>query len=273
VSKSRPPSSVSSRVNSIWSRLSGSRASAISCLSSSPEMNPDRSASSLRVTEPEQARQGHHDPDLVLLRPSDQLGCCIGLAVLDRFAKGFAVGIDGLQVGAEQFAGVSIDVFDFQPVGLFGGFIVFVVVLRLVESEPAKQQAGEQVGAALLFGSGGRAVRSITRIWSASRSPRWKASQTAGRPLASRRYRQAGSARDRAGRAASPQAHRLRIHLIWPAGFGANRRLRQRRSSLRTAHRVSHRSPGYRASAAAAPGVHLPPPRGPQPHRLDCPPL
>jgi hypothetical protein len=36
---------------------------------------------------------------------------------------------------------------------------------------------------------------------------------------------------------------------------------------------VSHRSPRLAAPARPPPpGVHLPPPRGPQPHRLDCPP-
>jgi hypothetical protein len=73
--------------------------------------------------------------------------------LVDWFADGFAVGADALQLGAEQFAGVGVNVFDFQPVGVCCGFVVFVVVVGLVKGEPAEQQVGEQIGAALLFGS------------------------------------------------------------------------------------------------------------------------
>jgi hypothetical protein len=109
-------------------------------------MNPDRSASSPGT---EQAGQGDHDPDAVFLGPSHEPGCGIGWAVrdrVDRFADGFAVTIQALQLGAEEFAGVRVNVFDFKPVGVFCGFVV-------LKGEPAEQQVGEQIGAALLFGS------------------------------------------------------------------------------------------------------------------------
>ena len=79
---------------------------------------------------------------------------------IEGLPDGFAVGVDGLQLGAEQFAGVGVNVLDFQPVGLcgrprFDAFIVWLldVVVGVVVGEPAEEQVGEQVGAALLVGA------------------------------------------------------------------------------------------------------------------------
>ena len=62
---------------------------------------------------------------------------------VDRFADGLTLTIQTLQLGAEQFAGLGVNVFDFQPVGASCGFVVVVVVVGLVEGEPAEQQVGE----------------------------------------------------------------------------------------------------------------------------------
>jgi hypothetical protein len=67
--------------------------------------------------------------------------------------------INGLQLGAEQFTGVGSDVFDLQPLRFNLLFIGVVLVVGLfflvfvVEGQPAEQQVGEQVGAALLVGA------------------------------------------------------------------------------------------------------------------------
>ena len=147
-------------MNSIWSRRSGSRASASSCLSSSPEMNPDRSY--------------HGDPSV-----------------------GESAAVPRLE--GQWF---QLHYQPQQPDRVVSG------ILFEPPPQPVHQWLRSSMAAGVEVSVTRRAVRSITRIWSASRSPRWKASQTVGRPLASRRDR-AGSARDRAGRAASPQAHRL----------------------------------------------------------------
>ena len=42
---------------------------------------------------------------------------------IDGFPDGFAVGVDGLQLGAEEFTGVGVNVLDLQPVGLSGGLL------------------------------------------------------------------------------------------------------------------------------------------------------
>ena len=79
---------------------------------------------------------------------------------VDWLPDGFAVGVDGLQLGAEQFAGVGVNVLDLQPAGLcsrarFDSFIVWFldVVVGVVVGESAEEQVGEQVGAALLVGA------------------------------------------------------------------------------------------------------------------------
>jgi hypothetical protein len=65
-----------------------------------------------------------------------------------------------LQLGAEELAGVRVNIFHLQPLRLRLGNLlikvvrgVFVVVrvwivVGLVEGEPAEQQVGEQIGAA-----------------------------------------------------------------------------------------------------------------------------
>jgi hypothetical protein len=119
-----------------------------------------------------------------------KVAACHGI---DRFPDRLPVGVDPLEAGAEQFTGVRVDLFDLQPLrdtsfgrrDLFsirilqhlgvvivivvgrvvisvvivivvggGAISVTVIVAGVIEAQPTKQQVGEQIGAALLFGPG-----------------------------------------------------------------------------------------------------------------------
>ena len=133
----------------------------------SPGMNPDRSASLGRACRCRragwQAAPPHRSglcgaaaPAWVSVRAGRWVTASTGSPT------GLAVGVDGLQVGAEQFAGVGVNVLDLQPLRLVDGLCrlavltrssSLVVVVGVVEGEPAEEQVGEQVGAALLVGA------------------------------------------------------------------------------------------------------------------------
>jgi hypothetical protein len=85
---------------------------------------------------------------------------------IDGFPDWLAVSVDTLQMGAEQFTGVGINVLDLQPVDSAAApgstpssFSLLDVGIGVVVGEPGEEQVGEQVGAALLVGRGSSAPR------------------------------------------------------------------------------------------------------------------
>jgi len=87
----------------------------------------------------EQTGEWHHYPYPLLSRTPHKprcetrghLRCC-----LDSFADRLAIAVDAVQMGAEQLAGVRVNVLDLKPIGLISWFIV-VFAVGLVEDESA----------------------------------------------------------------------------------------------------------------------------------------
>ena len=139
--------------------------SAMCCRRISPGMHPERSAVSPGASlSPSRLDSGTTTPIRIVRGRRTSLGVMCGWAVgdgIDGFSDWLAVGVDGLQMGAEQFTGVGVNVLDLQPLGVYNlcrlavltRVVVAVVVVGVVVGEPAEEQVGEQVGAALLVGA------------------------------------------------------------------------------------------------------------------------
>ena len=87
-------------------------------------MNPDRSASSAGVSLlPSRLASGTTTPMRLVCGRLINRGMGAGLLV-DVASKGSPSGSRGLQLGAEEFASVGVNVLDFQPLRFGGGSIV-----------------------------------------------------------------------------------------------------------------------------------------------------
>jgi hypothetical protein len=118
----------------------------------SPESGSAGEFGRLVAAAAQQAGEWHDHPDPVRLRPLDQLWRDPWHQLrgrVDRFPDRLTLRIEGLSVGAEEFTGVGVDVFDFQPVGVVRFYRrallivgLLTLVAGLVEGEPAEQQVG-----------------------------------------------------------------------------------------------------------------------------------
>ena len=134
------------------------------CRSISPGMNPDRSASSAgRVAVAEQAGQRHHHPDAVCLGPSDQPGCMRSGRLVDahrrvlrlaaRRRRWVAGGCRAVRRCRGQCSRPPATPIRQSAPSRRVLIVSSLVVVGVVEGEPAEEQVGEQVGAALLVGA------------------------------------------------------------------------------------------------------------------------